>query len=137
LDKPIYILSASHDGSQWGVELDALCANLSGALDVAQVSVVALGANYGIDDTWSVCCNYAQADLDIIEASSTRLSGAYNAGTYAVFADYSVSEIDGAPDDLRGVTIGFSMDFGGKPTTHETTRKSRSHLLVGLLCVAL
>ena len=117
LDKPIYILSANYDGGQWGVELDALNADLG----IAKVSVTSLGANYDINDTWSIYGNYAQADLDILEATSMRLGGAYNTGAYTIFADYSISEIDGAPDDLRGVTFGFTMDFGSKPTSHETT----------------
>lgn len=116
-EDPIYILSANHDGGRWGVELDAASAKLG----TADLRIVALSGEYDFTDTWSAYGSYANADLDGNALTSMRVGGAYNMGDYRVFADYSVSDLEGTSDNVTGVSFGVSMDFGDKPTSHETT----------------
>ncbi len=73
-----------------------------------------------LNDQWGVRGAYTNIDAGGLGIDAYRLGATYNINdTYTVYAGLTQADLGGTTID--GFNIGLSMDFGGKPTSYETT----------------
>jgi len=93
------------------------------SLDGLDISLATLSGHYDINPSVSVYGSYSNAKLDTFATvNAFTLGAAYNIDeTYSAFADVTRATSPDFDEELTGFSVGVRVDFGSKPSFHQTT----------------